>query len=707
MRYFAPAIATVDGIATSTSFEVLTTVAPPPAQSFLSRELSWLDFDRRVLELAADRTLPLLDRVRFCAISSSNLDEFFAVRMAELQEEAGGGVTRTGPDRRTPAQTLAEARQAIMALQAAQDALWQSDLRPALAGAGIRVSRLEDCLPRELRLVKKRFEREVLPLLTPIAVGPAAPFLQVQSLGLNVGVVAGEEEENRFVSISIPQDVPRFLAVGSRGVRVAVEDALVPFLPALVGAAEVQSYTVFRVTRDADLSLASDADDLLEALETGLRRRSFGDVVRLELGTATPPPIRETLVRELAIDRDQVYESTAPLGLAALAELADEQRPDLKREPWRPVTPRPFAGRGSTTLLAQIRKRDLLAHHPYDAYDKSVERFVSASRDAKVAALKATVYRTGNPSRTVASLVDAAGSGKHAVCLVELRARFDERRNIEWSRALERAGVRVVYGTPDLKVHAKLCLLVRRERGALRRYVHIGSGNYHASHASAYEDLSLFTADEEIAADVSDVFNAVTGLASPTVFRKLLVAPWFLRDGLLHEIDRVAQAARAGEAARIRIKVNALVDPEIVEALYTASGAGAAVEAVTRGICVLRPGVHGLSERITVRSVLGPFLEHSRILSFQAGDRLSIWIGSADLMPRNLDRRIEVLAPVEDARLRARVAGVLDALLADTRFAWQLAADGSWNRVPAPPGEQPVSAQELLMREALARAKKR
>jgi polyphosphate kinase len=370
------------------------------------------------------------------------------------------------------------------------------------------------------------------------------------------------------------------------------------------------------------------------------------------------------------------------------------------------VTSGQFAAGSGTALLAKIRRRDLLAHHPYDAYDTSVERFVAASEDAKVAALKATVYRTGNPSRTLASLVEAADEGKHAVCLVELMARFDERQNIEWSRALDRAGVHVVYGAPDLKIHAKLCLLVRRERDGLRGYVHIGSGNYHASNASAYEDLSLFTADEDIAADVVDVFNAVTGHTRPTVFRKLLVAPWFLRDGLLHEIDRVAQAAAAGEVARIRLKVNALVDPEIVDALYAASAAGATVEAITRGICVLRPGVPGLSDRITVRSVLGPFLEHSRVLSFQAGDRVATWIGSADLMPRNLDRRVEVLAPVEDAAPRARIAAVLDALLADTRFAWALGGDGAWSRVSPGPGEQPVSAQERLMEQALKRAKK-
>jgi polyphosphate kinase len=674
---------------------------------FLNRELSWIDFDRRVLELAADPALPLLDRVRFCAIASSNLDEFFAVRMAALRERAAVGVTRTPLDGRTPAQTFADTRRAILALQATQDSLWRDDLRPALAAAAIRVCTPEDCRPRDLRSLTKRFEREVLPLLTPIAVGPAGPFPHVHSLGLNLGVVVGDENETRFICISVPQEVPRFLDVGDRGVCVPVEDMLLHFLPSLLGDGEAWMTAVFRVTRDADVSVASDADDLLEALETELRRRRFGDVVRLEVGSDTAPVIRDILVRELAITTDQVYESSAPVGLAALKDLTAKGSSSLKHKPWRPVTSQQFANGSGTTLLAQIRRRDLLAHHPYDAYDTSVERFVGASRDPKVAALKATVYRTGNPSRTLASLVDAAERGKHAVCLVELRARFDERRNIEWSRALERAGVHVVYGAPDLKVHAKLCLLVRRERDGLRRYVHIGTGNYHASNASAYEDLSLFSADDDIAADVADVFNAVTGHTTPTVFRKLLVAPWFLREGLLHEIERVEHAAAAAEVARICLKVNALVDPEIVEALYRASTAGATIQVITRGICVLRPQVSDLSDRITVRSVLGPFLEHSRILSFQAGDRLSTWIGSADLMPRNLDRRVEVLAPVEDARLRARIGGVLDALLADTRFAWELDADGRWSRITAAPGTPPTSAQEVLMAQAVTRSKRR
>lgn len=678
------------------------------SKRFLNRELSWIDFDRRVLGLAADRTLPLLERVKFCAIVASNLDEFVAVRMAELYDRIADGEGGFSPDGRTPAQTLADMREAIVALQADLDALWLDDLKPALAAAGIRIVAPADCRPRELRGLWKRFECEVQPLLTPIALGPAAPFPHVPSLRLKVAAIIDDptDRTSRFVRVNVPQDVPRFLGVGVRGIRVAVEDAIVHFLPSILGG-EVREHAVFRVTRDADISLASDADDLLEAMETQLQKRGFGDVVRLEVEHGVGQGILGVLTRRLGIHSDQVYESRAPLGLAALTELAGIDSPELKDEAWHPVTAHPFANRGGTALLARIRRRDLLAHHPYDAYDTSVERFVGASRDPKVAALKATVYRTGNPSATLGSLVDAAEDSKQAVCLVELRARFDERRNIEWSRALERAGVHVVYGGPELKVHAKLSLLVRRERDQLRRYVHIGSGNYHASNASAYEDLSLFTADEDITADVADVFNAVTGHMRPPIFRKLLVGPWFLRDGVLHEIGHVIRAAEAGEAARIRIKVNALVDPEVVEALYAASAVGAAVEVITRGVCVLWPGVPGMSERITVRSVLGRFLDHSRILSFQAGERVSTWIGSADLMPRNFDRRIEVMAPVEDAALRTRISAVLDALLADTHFAWELDSEGLWHRCAPAEGAEPVSAQEVLMQQAVKRARKK
>jgi polyphosphate kinase len=662
-----------------------------------------------VLALAGDADLPLLERVKLCAIFSSNLDEFVAVRLAGIRRQIESRITRRFADGRTPSQTLRAARARIVELQSAQDTLWVEDLRPALAVERILVGRVADCSPRELRALAKRFDREIEPLLTPIAVGVAAPFPYVTSLALNIGILVRDRRtsEQRFIRLNVPDDLPRFVPVGERGVHVPLEEVILHFLPALVGGVEILNHSTFRVTRDADLSLTADADDLVEAVETQLDQRRFGDVVRVEVAGDASQQLVDTLVRELRIEADRVYASDAPLGLSALMELTAIDRPDLKDKPWLAVTRRPFVNRSPADLLARIRRRDILVHHPYDSFDTSVEPFVAAARDPKVAALKGTVYRTGELSATLTSLVETSEEGKQAVCLVELKARFDERRNIEWSRALERAGVDVVYGVPDLKVHAKLTLLVRRERSGVRRYVHIGTGNYHASHATSYEDLGLFTADDDIAADVAEVFNAVTGITRPAVFRKLLVGPWFLRDGILNEIDRVARASRAGEAGRIRIKVNALVDPEVTDALYAASSAGVTVEIITRGICALRPGVAGLSDRITVRSVLGRFLEHSRILSFQTNDRTTTWIGSADLMPRNLDRRVEVLVPVEDSRLRSELADVLDALLADTRFSWELDANGDWHRTESKGRAKAISAQEVLMARATKRAKKR
>jgi len=662
-----------------------------------------------VLALAGDAELPLLERVRLCAIFSSNLDEFVAVRLAGIRRQIESRINRRFADGRTPSQTLRGARARIVELQSAQDTLWLEDLQPALAAEGILVGGVEECRPRELRALAKRFDREIQPLLTPIAVGVAAPFPYVTSLALNIGLLVRDMKtgEQRFIRVNVPDDLPRFVPVGERGVHVPLEEVIMHFLPALVGGVEILSDTTFRVTRDADLWLTPDADDLVEAVETQLDQRRFGDVVRVEVAGGASQELVDTIARELRIEADRVYATDAPLGLSALMELTAIDRPDLKDKPWLAATRRPFVNRSAADLLARIRRRDILVHHPYDSFDTSVEAFVAAARDSKVAALKGTVYRTGDLSATLTSLVETAEEGKQAVCLVELKARFDERRNIEWSRALERAGVDVVYGVPDLKVHAKLTLLVRRERNGVRRYVHIGTGNYHASHATSYEDLGLFTADEDIAADVAEVFNAVTGITRPAVFRKLLVGPWFLRDGILNEIDRVVRASRAGEVGRIRIKVNSLVDPEVIDALYAASSAGVTVEIIARGICMLRPGVSGLSERITVRSVLGRFLEHSRILSFQTNDRTTTWIGSADLMPRNLDRRVEVLVPVEDSRLRSDLAEVLDALLADTRFSWDLDAEGNWHRTEPKGRAKPVSAQEVLMTRATKRAKKR
>jgi polyphosphate kinase len=674
----------------------------------LNRELSWLDFDRRVLELAADERLPLLERVKLCSIVSSNLDEFFAVRIAGLQRDLRHPLPGRSPDGRSPSLILAETRRRVLAIEEMQSELWRTELHPLLTSEGMRIASIAECSQRELRTLRQRFDRELGPLLTPIAVGGSAPFPAVQSLALNIAVLTTDPcpAEKQFVRINVPRDVPRFLDVGSHGVRVAVEDVVLHFLPTVLDAA-IESSAVFRVTRDAELSPAADTDDLRHAVEVELLRRRFGRIVRLEIGADAPGEIVEFLRRGLRVGRDDVYKREVPLGLRDLSELAAEERPDLKYASWRPLTRRTFTDPTSPAVLARIRQGDLLVHHPYDSFESSVQAFADCARDADVAAFKATVYRTGPFSPTLASLIATAKEEKEAVGLIELKARFDEHCNIGWARRLQHAGVDVVYGAPDLKVHAKLVLLVRREEGGIRRYVHIGTGNYHVSNASQYEDLSLFTADDDITADVADLFNAMTARTRPSGFRKLLVGPWFLREAIVREIARVTAAAEASENARIRIKVNALVDPEIVDALYAASSAGAEIQIVTRGICVLRPGVRGLSDRITVRSVLGRFLEHSRIFSFQAGDQTKTWIGSADLMPRNLDRRIEVLAPVENPRLQAEIAKIFAALLSDTHASWALHADGRWRRRRPHGGALAVSAQETLMaraREAAASA---
>jgi polyphosphate kinase len=679
--------------------------APAAADGRLfNRDLSWLDFNRRVLELASD-DVPLLERVKLFAIVASNLDEFFAVRMATLERMVAVGNSRRLPDGRSAAETLSHARREIAALQLAQDQLWLEDLQPALASERIRVASVANlCQAHQLPRLRQRFKREIEPLLTPIAIGPSAPLPHLRSCALNVAaLVHGTSGPRRLVHVNVPETLPRFLEVCS-GVWVAVEDVILRFLPCVLGRGTTRASAIFRITRDADLPIASDADDLMGAVDAGLRQRRSGAVVRLETNVDADPKLLALLKREIGVEEEKLYGSKAPLGLRDLLVMTETDRPDLKNPKWSPVTPRAFAADGSEAVLARIRRRSVLVHHPYHSFDASVVGFASTARDPRVAALKATVYRTGDSSGVLASLIETAAEGKQAVALVELRARFDERRNVEWARELRHSGVSVVYGVPGLKVHAKLALLLRNEPGGPRRYVHIGTGNYHASNACSYEDLSLFTADEAIAADVAEVFNAVTSQTRPTSFRKLLVGPWFLRDGLLAEIQSVSRAVAAGESGRIRIKVNSLVDPEIIDALYAASQTGVTVEVVTRGICTLRPGVRGMSDGITVRSVLGRFLEHSRILTFESGRRTTTWIGSADLMPRNLDDRIEVLAPLEDVGLQTELAAVLDALLNDTRFSWELGSDGAWHRRRPVTGARPVSAQELLMARASQRA---
>jgi polyphosphate kinase len=674
---------------------------------FGNRELGWVDFDQRVLELAADASLPLLERVNLCAIVSSNLDEFFAVRVGRLRRQLRTNPGHQTVDGRTAAETLQALRRAVVKLEAAQDALWSEELRPLLAKAGIRVCTLDQTTPRVTKTLEKRFGREVEPLLTPIAVGRTAAFPHIASGAIAIAAAIRDPDgSRRFVCIKVPRGAPRFISAGNR-CWTAAEDLITRRMSVMLGGATIEASAVFRPIRDADLAVPDGKDDLLEALEGELDRRRTGDVVRLEVAAGATRELLDFLVAELGVTRDQIYERSSPVGLAALSEIAKLDRPDLVRPAWQQTTPRAFANRSPSALLTGIRRRDVLIHHPYESFERSVQAFVDTARDPRVAALKTTIYRAGDPAPTLSALVDAAGEQKHAVSIVEVRARFDEQRNIEWSRVLKRSGVDVIHGAPDAKVHAKLALVVRNEKDGARRYVHVGTGNYHASNAFLYEDVSLFTADPDICADVADVFTAVTAGTHPAAFRKLLVAPWFLRDGLVREIDEVVRAARLGQPAQIRIKVNAVTDPEIVDALYAASQSGVDVDLIVRGVCMVRPGVPGLSDRITVRSVLGRFLEHSRIYSFRAGDRLQIYLGSPDLMTRNLDRRVETLVPIEDSRLRGRVSALLETLLSDTSSSWTLGPDASWRRVTPRSGRRPLSAQASFMRHAAKRSRKR
>jgi polyphosphate kinase len=677
------------------------------ADRLINRELSFLDYDARLLELVHDQDLPLLERVFFCGIFSQMLDEFFMVRVAGLVGQASAGVTVRSPDGRTPQQALADARKRVLELYVQQAHVWSRELVPALAAEGIVVSRVEELSDAERLELVEIFERDIFPVLTPLAVGPGQPFPYISALSISLAVFARDPEtgEERFARVKVPEGLPRFLPVGSEGRLVPLEQVLTDFLPSLFPGMEILERSLFRVTRDADFEVSDEADDLLEAVELELRRARFGEVTRLEVSGSMSQSLRGRLQQGLGVADDLVYPIAGTFDLADVMELMRVDRPDLKNDPWIPVARPPLAGLDPVEQFAAIRAGDILVHHPYDSFAASFESFLNASAtDPDVIALKSTVYRTGDDTPLVPALIEASESGKQSVCLVEIKARGDERRNIEWSHALEQAGVHVVYGFPSMKIHAKTTLVVRREAGGLRRYVHLGTGNYNNVTARSYEDFGLFTADEDIAADVADLFNYLTGFGRPARFRKLLVAPFTLRQRLLDEISAVAAAARDGKKARIRIKVNGLTHVEVIDALYAASDAGARIDILCRGVCSLRPGVPGLSERIKVRSVLGRFLEHSRVFMFEAGDRSATYMGSADLMPRNLDHRVEVVTPVEDVVLQAELLSTFDALLADTASSWELLGDGTWKRVrPKKEDERPRSAQSVLMRRARRR----
>ncbi len=677
------------------------------ADRLINRELSFLDYDARLLDLARDETLPLLERLFFLKVSAEMLDEFFMVRVAALTGQTEAGVSRRLPDGRTPQQTLDEARERVLGIYGSQTELWRNVLRPALADERILVSTVEELEPDERAELDDRFEREIFPVLTPLAVGPGQPFPYISALSISLGLFVADPEtgEERFARVKVPEGLPRLFPVGRRGRFVPLEQVLSHYLPELFPGMEILERSVFRVTRDGDLEVADEADDLLEAVEFQLRRARFGEVTRLEVSQSMSAAMLEQLQQGLRVADELVYPLEGMLDLADLGELYKLDRPDLKNDPWLPQARPPWNSiESAVEQFTAIRSGDLLVHHPYDSFASSFESYVDrAAADPAVIAVKSTVYRTSDDTPLVPALIDASERGKQTVCLVEIKARGDERRNIKWSRSLEEAGVHIVYGFPGLKIHAKMTLVVRREAGGLRRYVHLGTGNYNAVTARSYEDFGLFTADEDIAADVADLFNHLTGFGRPGQFRKLLVAPFTLRERLIEEIRMVAGAAEAGKKARIRIKVNGLTHPQVIDELYAASAAGAKIELLVRGVCSLRPGLPELSEHIRVRSVIGRFLEHSRLFAFDAADRSTWFMGSADLMPRNLDHRVEVVTPVEDAAIQAELSSTFEALWRDTATSFELDAAGVWGRVEPKKDERPRSGQQTLMRRARRR----
>ena len=675
---------------------------------YFNRELSWLDFNQRVLELAEEDGVPLLERLRFCAIYASNLDEFFMVRVAGLFDQLDAGIDARGPDGLAPGEQIDAIQAEVLELDHRLHACFNGTLRPALEEEGIRIVSLETASQQERTEIDVRFHEQVFPALTPLVVGLGRPFPYISNLSLSLGVLLRDPESGVEIiaRVKVPKELlGRFLAVGDDGTAlVPLEEAIAANLDALFPGTEVVDYGYFRVTRDADFTVSDEADDLLQAVQDEIRRRRFGEVVRLEIGAGMNPKLREQLIDALRLEDREVYDVDGLIDLADLTGVADVPgHADLRYSPWSPVTQPRLQGEDEepVEMFATIRQRDLLVHHPYESFATSVERFVEqAVADPDVLAIKQTVYRTSDDSPLVPSLIRASERGKQAVCMVELKARFDEEANIHWAKSLEEAGVHVVYGIPGLKTHVKAILIARREGDRVREYVHIGTGNYHPKTARLYTDFGLFTADPEIGADVAEMFNFLTGYGRPAEYRKVLVSPTTMRDQIVGEIEATVEAHRSGEAARIALKMNSLVDAECIRALYEASRAGVRVDLNVRGICCLRPGVPGISENIRVLSIVGRFLEHSRVYTFQRGEETRVLMGSADLMPRNLDSRVELVTPVEDPELRAEMLDVLERCFADNANAWELGADGAWTRLSAPAEGRRSVQEELRARHA-------
>ncbi len=661
-----------------------------PDDRYLNRELSWLDFNARVLALAEDPSQPLLERAKFLAIFASNLDEFYMVRVAGLKRRDETGLAVRSADGLSPREQLARIALHSQSVCEVHARVFLDAVCPELGAHGIHLKCWPDLSQAQRLRLSDYFSDQVFPVLTPLAVDPGHPFPYISNLSLNLAVTVRDPEARteRFARVKVPNNVPRLVRVPEEDESVTflpLEDLIAAHLGDLFTGMEVTEVHAFRVTRNADLEVEEDRDeDLLQALERELARRRFGPPVRLEVIETMSEHVLELLLRELDVDPADVVTVPGLLDLTALWQVYGVDRPDLKDEPFVPATHPAFGERETPrSVFATLRDGDVLVHHPYDSFSTSVQRFIEqAAADPNVLAIKQTLYRTSGDSPIVDALVDAAAAGKQVVALVEIKARFDEQANIRWARELEQAGVHVVYGLVGLKTHCKTLLVVRQEGSTIRRYCHIGTGNYNPKTARLYEDIGVLTADPAIGADLTDLFNSLTGYSRQTSYRSLLVAPYGVRRGIVRRIEDEIEANRSGAGGRIRIKVNSLVDEQVIDALYRASRAGVPVDVVVRGICALRPGWPGLSENIQVRSILGRFLEHSRIFHFAAVDEY--WIGSADMMHRNLDRRVEVLLRVADPALADQLRGVLDSCLDPATRCWTLQADGSWEPSPPP-----------------------
>ncbi|MBW4442924.1 MAG: polyphosphate kinase 1 [Plectolyngbya sp. WJT66-NPBG17] len=697
-------------------------------QYYFNRELSWIEFNNRVLHEAFDPRTPLIERLKFLAIFSSNLDEYFMVRVAALKEQVEAKVSKLSPDGRTPQEQLTLINERLRPLVAKQHRHFEEALRPQLASQGVYLLDYIDLSQEQRAYLHQYFESQVFPVLTPLAIDPGHPFPYISNLSLNLAVVIKDSvtEEELFARVKVPKVLPRFILLPietqnlptsvakSRATiwaGVPLEQVIAHNLEALFPGMNIQEYHPFRITRNGDLDVEEDeAEDLMSAVEEELRKRRVGgSVVRLEINSSMPEHIRSMLLEEMELTSADVYETDGLLCLSDLFTFVGLPLPELKDPPWSPVThpklkrvtevPVTEAFTHDENFFAVVRRQDLLVHHPYLSFSRSVQRFIEeAAHDPNVLAIKMTLYRTSGDSPIVQALIAAAENGIQVAVLVELKARFDEANNISWAKKLESAGVHVVYGLVGLKTHTKLVLVVRREEGRIRRYVHIGTGNYNPKTARLYTDLGIFSCREDLGADLTDLFNYLTGYSRQQAYRKLLVAPVNLRDRMLSFIDREIEHQRSGGHGRIVAKMNALVDPRLITALYEASQAGVQVDLVVRGICCLRPGVKDISENIRVISIVGRFLEHARIFYFNNNGEAEVYIGSADWMPRNLDRRVEAVVFVEELNLSQDLQEILGIMLADNRHAWDLQPDGKYVQ-RKPQADQPEQSSQRIFME--------